>query len=240
MATAIVVIPARGGSKGLPTKNLHPLCGKVLIAWSIEQALAADIGSVIVVTDDDAIAAVADKYGVAVYEEPADLAGDNISMESVMGWVIEQCRQRSPQAVYAVPDWLFLLQCTSPLRLSSHIRECAAVAKTGAFNSVFSVVPSAHCCWRLKDKIPSGEWPQASPLKRMTRQEAGQQWTENGAIYAFKAERFLVEETRFIPPMYLYEMPGWTAMQVDSPEDLALVEHVMRTRLTLGADGVRA
>ena len=240
MATAIVVIPARGGSKGLPTKNLHPLCGKVLIAWSIEQALAADIGSVIVVTDNDAIAAVADKYGVAVYEEPAELASDTSSMESVMAWVIDQCRQRSPQAVYAVPDWLVVLQPTSPLRLSTMIREAWSVAKTGAFNSVFSVVPSAHCCWRLKDNIPSGEWPQASPLKRMTRQEAGQQWTENGAIYAVQTYAFVHEETRFIPPMYLYEMPGWTAMQVDSPEDLALVEHVMRTRLTLGADGVRA
>ncbi len=235
MDRPVVIIPARGGSKSLPAKNLHPLCGKALIAWTIEQAKAADIGPVVVVTEDAAIAAIADRYGVAVYEEPEDLAGDTVSMESVMLWVIEQCRQRDGR----VPDWLMVLQPTSPLKLSGHIRESWAVAKSGAFNSVFSVVASAHCSWRLKDKTPSIEWPQAGLLKRMTRQEAGQQWTENGAIYAVQGERFLVEETRFCPSMYLYEMPGWSAMQVDTPEDLALVELVMRARLQLGSDGVR-
>jgi len=236
MTELVCMIPVRRGSRGLTGKNTLSLCSRPLVEWTILQALAANIGSVVVCTNDPAVSEIATKHNCEIYDEPDELAEDTISMESVLLWALE----RYAELHGTKPTWLMLLQCTSPLKLSSHIRETWAVAKTGAFNSVFSVVPSAHCCWRLKDKIPSGEWPQASPLKRMTRQEAGQQWTENGAIYAFKVERFLVEETRFIPPMYLYEMPGWTAMQVDSPEDLALVEHVMRTRLTLGADGVRA
>ena len=238
MTDVLLVIPARGGSRCIPKKNLHPLAGKPLMAWSIEQAIAADIGSVIVVTDDAAIAAVADRYGVAVYEEPADLAGDTVSMESVMAWVIDQCRQREGR----VPDWLVVLQPTSPLKLSSHIREAWVIAKTGAFNSVFSVVDSAHCSWRLKDKTLSAEWPQHGPLRRMLRQQAGKQWTENGTIYAVKTEAFLAgsADTRFCPPMYLYEMPLWTAQQVDTLEDLVMVELIMRTRLQLGSDGVRS
>ena len=88
MTDVLLVIPARGGSRCIHKKNLHPLAGKPLMAWSIEQALAADIGPVIVITDDPAIAAAADRYGVAVYEEPSELAGDTVSMESVMAWVI--------------------------------------------------------------------------------------------------------------------------------------------------------
>ena len=153
-----------------------------------------------------------------------------------MAWVIAQCRQRDGR----VPEWLFILQPTSPLRLSTHIRECAVVAKTGAFASIFSAVPSAHCSWRMQGQGLSPEWPQASPLRRMTRQEAGQQWTENGAIYGVKADALLTQETRFCPPMYLYEMPLWTSLQIDTEEELALVEFIMRTRLQLGSDGVRS
>ena len=139
-----------------------------------------------------------------------------------------------------MPDWLMVLQPTSPLKLASHIRESWAVAKSGAFESVFSAVASAHCSWRLKDKTLSAEWPQHGPLRRMLRQQAGKQWTENGTIYAVKTEAFLAgsADTRFCPPMYLYEMPGWTSLQVDTEEELALVEFIMRTRLQLGANGV--
>jgi len=235
MTDCIVMIPAKGRSLGLPAKNLHSLAGTPLVLWAIRQGLAADIGPVIVVTDSPEISKIADGWGVMVYDEPEEIAGDSVSMESVMSWFVGQCRERSG----GVPDWLMVLQPTSPLRLSSHIRESWVVAKTGAFDSVFSAVRSAHCSWRLQGTILSAEWPQKERFKRMRRQEAGQQWTENGAIYAVKSERFLVTESRFCPPMYVYEMPLWTTLEIDGPEELALVELIMRARMQLGSDGIR-
>jgi len=235
MTDCICLIPARGGSKGIPAKNLHPLAGRQLVTWTIRQAQIAEIGPVVVVTDSPEIAKIADAWGVTVYDEPAEMATDNTSMESVMSWFLGQCRERSGR----IPDWLMVLQPTSPLRLSPMIREAWVVAKTGAFDSVFSAVRSAHCAWRLQGTILSAEWPQKERFKRMTRQEGGQQWTENGAIYAVKSERFLVTESRFCPPMYVYEMPLWTAWEIDGPEELAIVELIMRARMQLGSDGVR-
>ena len=238
MTDCICLIPARGGSKGIPAKNLHLLAGRQLVNWAIQQALAADIGPTIVVTDSPDIAKIADTWGVTAYDEPAELSGDSISMESVMAWFLGQRRERSGR----LPDWLIVLQPTSPLRLSLMIREAWAVARSGAFDSVFSVVPSAHCSWRYQGEQIQMEWPQETqgkPRRRMLRQHAGRQVTENGAIYAVRTHRFLEEETRFCGRIYAYEMPLWTAWEIDGLEELAIVELLMRARMQLGSDGVR-
>jgi len=237
MTDCIVMIPAKGRSRGLPAKNLHTLAGFPLVSWAIRQGLAADIGPTIVVTDSPDIAKIAEGWGVTVYDEPADISGDSVSMESVMSWFLGQCRERSG----SVPDWLMVLQPTSPLRLASHMREAWAVCKSGAFDSVFSVVPSAHCSWRYHGSDLLAEWPQdlkGKPRHRMLRQQTGRQVTENGAIYAARAERFLVEETRFCGRTYAYEMPLWTCHEIDGPEELAIVELIMRARMQLGSEGI--
>ena len=238
MTEFVCIIPARCGSRGLPGKNTTSFCSRPLIEWTILHALAANVGSVVVCTNDSVVSEIATKHSCEIYDEPDELAKDMVSMESVLLWTLE----RYAELHGTKPTWLMLLQCTSPLKLASHLREVAAIARTGAFNSIFSVVQSAHCSWRLKDKTLSAEWPQRAPLCRMLRQQAGQQWTENGTIYAVKTEAFLAgsAETRFCPPMYLYEMPLWTAQQVDTLEDLVMVELIMRTRLQLGSDGVRS
>mgnify|MGYP001575820960 CR=1 FL=1 len=238
MSDCLLMVPAKGVSRGLPAKNLHQLAGKPLVLWSLQQALAADIGPVVVVTDSPDITSLADAWGVTVYQEPAEIAGDFVSMESVMAWFLGQCRERSGR----VPDWLMVLQPTSPLRLSGMIRESWAVAKSGAFDSVFSAVPSAHCSWRYHGTDLLAEWPQdlnAKKRQRMLRQQAGRQVTENGAIYAARVQSFLEEETRFCGRLYAYEMPLWTSWEIDGPEELAIVELIMRARLQLGSDGVR-
>ena len=238
MTDCLVMIPAKGQSRGLPAKNLHHLAGRQLVAWTIRQAMAADIGPVVVVTDSPDITKISDACGVTVYQEPAEIAGDSVSMEEVMAWFLGQCRERSGR----LPDWLIVLQPTSPLRLSLMIREAWAVARSGAFDSVFSVVPSAHCSWRYQGEQIQMEWPQETqgkPRRRMLRQHAGRQVTENGAIYAVRAHRFLEEETRFCGRVYAYEMPLWTAWEIDGPEELAIVELLMRARMQLGSDGVR-
>ena len=238
MNQIVCLVPARGGSRGIPKKNLTLCAGKPLLLWTLEQALAADIGPVIVATDDSEIAKVADGYGVTVYEEPTEVAGDAVSMETVMRWFLRQCAERRGHGAESKgPDWLFLLQCTSPLRLSHHVRECAAIAKTNAFDSIFSVVKSAHCSWRKRGTDIMPEWPQGEGLKRLLRQEVDSQFTENGAIYAVRVRKF--QETRFCGNLCPYEMPDWSRFEVDTPEDLAIVEVIMRTRLQLGADGVR-
>src|SRR3990167_7908300 len=166
MTDCIVMIPARRGSKGIPRRNLHPVAGRPLAAWTIHQALAAAVGPVAVVTDDPGVSALADQFGVTVYEEPVELAADAVSMESVMSWFLGQCRERAG----SLPDWLMLLQPTSPLRLSEHIKGAWSLAQSGRFDSVFSAVPSEHCSWSFDGKKWMLECPQAKPLMRLTRQ----------------------------------------------------------------------
>ena len=103
----ISIIPARGGSKGIPRKNIIPLCGKPLIAYTIEQSLSSKlIDETIVSTDDEEVKEISIQYGSKVIDRPAELATDNASMESCISHVLESVKA----------DVVVLLQPTSPLR----------------------------------------------------------------------------------------------------------------------------
>ena len=124
----LAVIPARGGSKGLPRKNILPLVGKPLIAWSIESAInSAMIDRVVVSTDDPEIAQVAEKFGAQFLMRPANLASDEATTISVLTHVAEQV----PEATLFV-----VLQPTSPLRGKTLVDDCIKSYETGAFSNL--------------------------------------------------------------------------------------------------------
>lgn len=124
----VAVIPARGGSKGLPGKNIKMLNGKPLLAWSIESALAASsVDKVIVSTDSDEIAEVAKKYGAEVDKRPAHLATD----EATTIAVLQELAQRMPEMKVVV-----LLQPTSPLRDNGLIDECVRLYENGGYSNL--------------------------------------------------------------------------------------------------------
>lgn len=193
MKTKILgVITARGGSKGIPGKNIKPLLGKPLIAYTIEAAQRSNaLDRLILSTDDPAIAEVAKKYGCEVpFLRPKELAEDKSAHLPVMQHAAQWLRDKENYN----PDYVMILQPTSPLRQSSHIKESVELAlKTGA-DSVLSVseVPenfNSKKTMRIDDsgmlKLLNGD-----PIyKRIARrQDLSKEYWSTGAIYLFKTD----------------------------------------------------
>lgn len=216
----IALITARGGSKGLPRKNVLPLAGQPLIAWSIKAALAAKcIDAVFVTTDDSEIAAVSEQYGAIVIPRPAELAQDDTGSEPVIAHAIEYL-----QAGQQVIEQVFLLQPTSPLRRSEHIDAAYKRYIQLSARCLISVFEPKHTpakAYKVNaDGSISGLLNDEAPYTR--RQELPVAVQPNGAIYLFSADSFM--QQRQIPRQNVvpYIMTYTDSVDIDSAADLAL------------------
>lgn len=227
-----ILIPARGGSVGIPRKALVNLCGRPLIWWSIQQALQADIDYLTayryVVTDDEEIATFCHSRIAVVREPPRD---GTTTMEEVIRCALGK--------IAVVTDWIMVLQPTSPLRLASHIAGSLEKVKGYDGESLVSVTPNRKFQWEVRpefyaETIPLGHDKSHRPM----RQELGLRYAENGSIYLMRRDLFLQEGTRFCGKTVPYIMPGWTAQEIDSLEDLDMVRLILSDRLRQGKDGV--
>src|SRR5262245_3409200 len=148
----LALIPARGGSKGIPRKNVVPVAGKPLLAYSIEQARQTEeVTRVIVSTDDAEIAAVAREHGAEVITRPAEISGDTASSESALAHAL---RHLGDAEGYE-PDLVVLLQATSPLRQPNDIHEAIETLKREQADSLFSAYVLHGFTWRL-DRVDCG------------------------------------------------------------------------------------
>lgn len=220
----LAVVPARGGSKGIPRKNIHLVAGKPLIAWTIEAALACPaIDRVIVTTDDAEIAEVSRRFGAEIpFMRPAELASDTASGVAPL----EHALSKIPGFDYAV-----LLQPTSPLRLPEHILGCIELCLNAGANSAVSVtdvtVPPAHMF-----SLDSGSRLTAlqPELLQHRRQDLPPLVALNGAVYVVSIPWFLAGR-RYIDAATLgYAMPKAFALDVDEPADLAIAEALLLRR----------
>ncbi len=185
------IIPARGGSKSIPRKNLKLLGGKPLIAWSIESALKSKLSRVVVTTDDEEIAAVAKKFGADVpFLRPAELAGDSTGMEPVLKHTVEWLQQNEGYT----PAGVALLQSTCPLRQSHHINGVIDLfekvnEKNDCVISVSPAIANRNPEWMLKyDKngqVVLGDNQPLSKIKNQ-RQELSPCYYRNDLAYLFK------------------------------------------------------
>ena len=229
------IIPARGGSKSIPRKNIKELCGKPLLAWTIEAAKSAGVfDRIILTTDDQEIAAVGKQFGVEVpFMRPTDLARDHTPSLPVLQHAVSLLRE---QGGYQ-PDAVMLLQPTAPLRQPFHIREAAELFETSGADSVVSVVEipehfSPHWAVVTSDngwaKLFSG-----SPIRRRIprRQDFPNAcYSHNGAMYLFKTH-FLFDPRE--PSFYgervrLYPMEKRYSVNVDGPDDWDEAERMMQ------------
>ena len=220
----LCIIPARGGSKGIPRKNIKLLAGKPLIAWSIESALAAaTINRVIVSTDDDEIADVAESCGAEIIRRPLELAGDTASSESALRHVLDELKQREQYE----PNLIVFLQATSPYRLASDIDGAVNLLQENDYDSVFSGF-EGHFIGRWQQ----GEDGCASPLNfdpadRPRRQDRPLEYLENGSIYVFKPSVLIQTGARIGGRIGIYAMPMERSFQIDSIGDLDFLEKLM-------------
>lgn len=227
----ICVIGARGGSKGLTGKNVRPVLGKPLIAWSIEQALACpEINRVVVSTDSDAIASVARTYGAEVpFVRPPELANDAAGKWQVWQHALEACERYYGENFDIYVD----LDCTSPLREVGDISKAISqFCATGA-DAVFSVCEARKNPYFNMLELEGDRLRISKPLPKplVRRQDAPQVFEHVASIYVLSPS-FLRKGTGLLSGRAQgYDIGAEKSLDIDSAFDLELVEYLMRKRL---------
>jgi N-acylneuraminate cytidylyltransferase len=224
---SIAIIPARGGSKGIPRKNLAPVLGVPLIAYSIRAARESQrFAAVLVSTEDAEIARVAHGEGALVVERPPDLARDDSPTEPCILHALDWWKESQGSD----PDWVALLQPTSPLRDSKDIQQAFTILATTGADSVLTVVEKKEFHWRAEGSVGVPLW---DIRNRPRRQELQPDFVENGAIYITRSWVYRQSANRLGEKIALSVMPAERSIDVDEPFDLRLVEMILRQRKEL-------
>ena len=223
----LFIIPARGGSKGIPRKNIKKLCGRPLIAYAIDAAreVATDNRHIILSTDDDEIADVARSLGLEVnYRRPSNLATDTAGSREVildaMDWA---------DRVGINYDNVVLLQPTSPMRTAADITGALELYTPG-IDMVVSVTPAScnpyYDCFETT--APDGYLHVAKGDGRYTRrQEAPKAWQYNGAVYVINPKSIRQMPLGAFPRRIPFIMPRERSIDLDTPTDWLIAETIM-------------
>lgn len=217
------IIPARGGSKGLPRKNTLEFQNEPLIVRTIRVAIETEIfRNVIVSTEDSEIAGLASEAGAFVLQRPSHMAEDSSEIDPLMTYILGGYAKELKQSI---PDILTLLYCTAPLRTASDIVETVSLVENGKYNSALTLVEDHSYIWKI-DQVTKMAVPENyQPSKRAARQtENWNQWIENKAVYAFKTDKFLETGCRIIEPTGWVEMPALRSIDIDTKADFIVAE----------------
>lgn len=225
MSLKIAIIPARGGSKRLPGKNIKPLAGKPLIRWTTQAALASgEFDMVIVSTDSQAIADIAMQDAGVTFPglRPAELAGDTATTNDVVSHVVQWAEEN-----YAMVDMVAILQPTSPLRTARHIQEAVALYRNKKATAVVSVCELEHpvqYCNRLpKDNSLNGF---ITPSVNKRSQDLEPFYRLNGAIYLFGRQHVGDLSGIYCEDSYAYLMDKKSSVDIDDEFDFLLAEAI--------------
>ena len=217
--SVIAVIPARGGSKGIPRKNLRLLCGRPLISYAIESALKSKkVSRVVVSTEDEEIAEVARIHGASIIVRPENLAGDDVTLDPVVFHAVNSAEQQDRQKY----DFILTIQPTSPLLSAESIDRALAIITGGHYDTVISVTNATHLYW-------TGDLTAAIPIskERMNRQQLPPIYKESGALLICR-RHVLQERSRIGRSIYLFEIPQDESIDIDSYSDWFVAEGLMR------------
>ena len=218
----LAIIPARGGSKRLPRKNLLELNGKPLISWSIEAGQKSKyIDEVIVTSDDDEILTVSKKCGCKVIKRPPELASDLSTTFEAIEHVINSTKKY---------DYIVLLQPTSPLRTAVNIDEAIELLETKNADAIVSVSETEHSpLWcNILPEDGSMKGFLKSELKNVRSQDLPVFYRLNGAIYIIKCENLLDEKTFMIDEnIFSYVMSASASIDIDSELDFKLANAII-------------
>lgn len=216
----VAVIPARGGSKGVPRKNLRRVGGVPLIGRAVSAAREASrIDRVVVSTDDAEIAAIAREWGAEVVERPTELAGDEASSESALLHALEELASRGVET-----DILVFLQATSPFIHAADLDAAIARVAAGAEDVVFSAVESWGFLWRAGGDGMTGI--NHDPARRPRRQDRAPEYLETGAFYVLDASGFRAARHRFFGRTGVAVVDERGAIEVDTTEQLELASAI--------------
>lgn len=216
------LVPARGGSKGVPGKNVRPIAGEPLVARSVRVARESGVlDAVVVSTDDAVIAAAAHEAGAEVLDRPAELASDTATMTGVIGNVLSALAAQGRTFTH-----LMLLQPTSPLRSADDIRAAIARLDETAGSAVVSVCETEHSPL-LANTLPEDGSMSAflrPEVARANRQELPRYYRLNGAIYLAELDYFRETGSFVGEKTFALIMPLERSVDIDSEIDFALAE----------------
>lgn len=218
------VVPARGGSKGIPMKNVKQLNGKPLIAYTIEAALASNLDKTIVSTDCKEIAKISSEYKAEVIMRPGKLAQDNTPTLLVLQDLISKITDKY--------DAIMTLQPTSPLRTTSHINEAInTFIKNGNADSLVSVIKVPHNFMPEKLMIYDGKYLTGSSIVKR-RQDMNVIYARNGAaIYITKTDK--LDQYIFGGKILPFFMNKLDSIDIDEIEDWGIVERLLNGDIKL-------
>lgn len=228
----IAIIPARGGSKGLPGKNIKNLCGKPLIAYTIEAALKSKgIERVIVTTDSEEIAEVAKKYGAEVpFLRPAELAGDTSSAIDVYLHAVSYLQEELGEKI----DKFMVLLPTAPLRTTDNIEEAIKEFKEKKAKTLISVKEAdTPISWyyQMDDKSRIKSLGLDKDKAVSNRQENRNYYIPNGAIYILDTELLKKERTYYCENTVAYIMDGKESVDIDNELDFMMAEVLLKNAI---------
>lgn len=220
----VAIIPVRGGSKGIPQKNLTKLGGRTLIEWTLDLLLESTcIDDIVFTSDDPQILNFLKSFPVIGVKRPDEYATDTASSESAIKHALE--------ALPYLPETVIFPQVTSPFRPSGIFDKAYHFFVEKNFDSMLSVVENDYFIWR--------EAPEIMPLNydyrnRPMRQSRPKEWIENGSFYIFKSAEFLKENNRLFGKIGLYPMHNPGAMiDINTHQDLSLAEKYLQNESAL-------
>lgn len=229
----VAVIPARGGSKGVPRKNLRRIGGIPLIQRAVRAATAADqVDLVVVSTDDDEIAELSTAAGARVIRRPAEISGDTASSESAVLHALDALEDEGEKVAVVV-----FIQATSPFISGERIDIAVDDVRSGRYDSMFSAHETYGFLWRRGDSGggdsggsddgndgggPTAEAINHDAAHRPRRQDREPHYLETGAFYVFQADGFRRAGHRFFGRIGIVEVPERTAIEIDDEQQLAV------------------
>jgi CMP-N-acetylneuraminic acid synthetase len=228
----LTIIPARGGSKGVPRKNIRLVGGKPLIAYTIDAVLQVQdlIHRVIVSTDDAEIAEIARTCGAEVpFLRPAELSGDRVPTLPVLQHAVRFVEDQDQVRM----DWVLLLQPTTPFRAPQDIRRAVELASSGGCDSVISVVQVFSTHPILMKRIQGDQLvPYCIEEKEGTRRQDYQPpaYMRNGAIYLSRRDTIMENSSIWGKTIRPYIMPEERSVNIDSQLDFKLAEFLIQDR----------
>jgi len=224
----IAIIPARGGSKGLPGKNLRLLHNLPLIAHTIRAARRCkSIDKVIVTSDDDEILSVSRAVGAETIKRPAELATDEAPTDPALEHAVQVLETEGN-----IIDRIILLQCTSPLRNEEDMESALTIFDISGADSLLSVCEDHSFYWKQdpETKFCTSLYDYKNRLRRQDIADEDRWFRENGALYIVKRDILMNEHNRLGGNIAIYIMPEPFSVEIDTEFDFWLAEQIMESR----------
>jgi len=220
-ADTIIIIPARGGSKGIPGKNIKLFNGIPLINYSINYALPIiPKNQIYISTDSEEIKKVVEDFGVKVIDRPDEISGDTATTESAISHVLNYIDNK--------PENVILLQATSPLRPKNSLNKIIEHFEDNKFDSLLTISSTHRFFWELDGKNANPKYDFQNRLRRQDMKEDEIKYIENGSVYMFSYNHFIKNNNRLGGKIGYYIFPEECALEIDSMSDWIALEQIAK------------